>query len=145
MHKQPGVLSVPLALSDSDPDSPSPSYGPLIESTSLAKTLAAHYLDFKFLYPAQQCGDAASCKALHSSGMFEWDGWMEPREANKRKYILDVDGNGWSGRFHRLMSSNSLILKSTIFPEWYTERIQPWVQSVSHLFSTSISCSDRPV
>lgn len=28
------------------------------------------------------------------------------------------------------MSSNSLILKSTIFPEWYTERIQPWYQSV---------------
>lgn len=51
------------------------------------------------------------------------------------KYVLDVDGNGWSGRFHRcvlrrfeeredadgerrLMASNSLVLKSTIFPEW---------------------------
>ncbi|KPV75135.1 glycosyltransferase family 90 protein [Rhodotorula graminis WP1] len=46
------------------------------------------------------------------------------------KYILDVDGNGWSGRFHRLMSTNSLILKSTAFPEWYSDRIQPWVHYV---------------
>jgi hypothetical protein len=31
---------------------------------------------------------------------------------------LDVDGNGWSSRFHRLMMSGSLVLKSTIYPEW---------------------------
>lgn len=29
------------------------------------------------------------------------------------------------------MSSNVVVLKSTIFPEWYQDRIQPWVQSVS--------------
>lgn len=28
-----------------------------------------------------------------------------------------------SGRFHRLMSSNALVLKSTMFPEWYSERV----------------------
>jgi len=27
-----------------------------------------------------------------------------------------------------LMASNSLVLKSTIFPEWYADRVQPWVQ-----------------
>ena len=30
----------------------------------------------------------------------------------------------------RLMSSNSLVFKSTIFPEWWTDRIQPWVHYV---------------
>ena len=29
------------------------------------------------------------------------------------------------------MSTNSLVLKSTIFPEWYQDMIQPWVQCVS--------------
>jgi hypothetical protein len=29
-----------------------------------------------------------------------------------------VDGNGWSARFKRLMTTNSVVLKSTIFPEW---------------------------
>jgi hypothetical protein len=41
---------------------------------------------------------------------------------------MDVDGNGWSGRFHRLMSMKACVLKSTLFPEWYGDRIQPWLQ-----------------
>jgi hypothetical protein len=44
--------------------------------------------------------------------------------------MMDVDGNGWSGRFHRLMSMKACVLKSTLFPEWYGDRIQPWVQCV---------------
>lgn len=31
----------------------------------------------------------------------------------------------------RLMASNTLVLKSTIFPEWFQERVQPWVQYVA--------------
>ncbi|KAF9255706.1 hypothetical protein L218DRAFT_950560 [Marasmius fiardii PR-910] len=55
---------------------------------------------------------------------------ISPKEAGNYKYVLDVDGNGWSGRFKRLMTSNALVFKSTIFPEWYTERVQPWVHYV---------------
>jgi hypothetical protein len=55
---------------------------------------------------------------------------MSEEEQNSYRYVIDVDGNGWSGRFHRLMASNSLVLKSTIFPEWYSDRIQPWVHYV---------------
>lgn len=46
------------------------------------------------------------------------------------KYLLDIDGNGWSARFKRLMTTNSAVLKSTIFPEWYSARIQPWVHYI---------------
>lgn len=28
------------------------------------------------------------------------------------------------------MSTNSAILKSTIFPEWYTDRVQPWLHYI---------------
>lgn len=28
------------------------------------------------------------------------------------------------------MSSNSLVFKATIYPEWFTDRIQPWVHYV---------------
>lgn len=34
--------------------------------------------------------------------------------------MLDVDGNGWSSRYHRLIMSGSVVLKSTIYPEWHT-------------------------
>ncbi|KIJ36259.1 glycosyltransferase family 90 protein [Sphaerobolus stellatus SS14] len=37
----------------------------------------------------------------------------------------EVDGNGWSARFKRLITSNSVIFKSTLFPEWYSERNMP--------------------
>ncbi|KAG6380385.1 glycosyltransferase family 90 protein [Boletus reticuloceps] len=51
-------------------------------------------------------------------------------EEGQYKFILDVDGNGWSGRFKRLITSNALIFKATIYPEWYTSRIAPWVHYV---------------
>lgn len=41
------------------------------------------------------------------------------------RYILDVDGNAWSARFKRLLSTGSLVLKSSIFPEWWSDRIMP--------------------
>jgi hypothetical protein len=41
-----------------------------------------------------------------------------------------VDGNGWSSRFKRLISSNALVLKATVYPEWFSRRIMPWVHFV---------------
>lgn len=57
------------------------------------------------------------------------------------KYVMDVDGNGWSGRFHRLMSMRSVVLKSTAFPEWYQDRVQEWVQCVPPSSLPSPACS----
>ncbi|KAF8918437.1 glycosyl transferase family 90-domain-containing protein [Mucidula mucida] len=51
-------------------------------------------------------------------------------DAWQYKYIIDVDGNGWSGRFKQLMSSKSLVFKSTVYPEWFLDRVQPWVHYV---------------
>lgn len=31
------------------------------------------------------------------------------------KYRFDIDGYGWSSRFRKLLSSNSLIIKSTVY------------------------------
>jgi len=59
--------------------------------------------------------------------------WRERQsigEAGKHKYVIDVDGNGWSGRFKRLMTSNSLVFKSTLYPEWFSDRVAPWVHYV---------------
>ncbi|GMK53842.1 hypothetical protein CspeluHIS016_0104280 [Cutaneotrichosporon spelunceum] len=42
------------------------------------------------------------------------------------RYMLDVDGNGWSERFHRLLSSASPVIKMTIFADWHMDRLIPW-------------------
>jgi hypothetical protein len=105
-----------------------------------------------------------TCAAMYST--FNFTERMGPAEQNQHKYIFDMgmseslfgpiletnlttpDGNGWSGRFHQLMTTNSAILKSTVswtyqvsdretdcststfqaMPEWYSKRIMPWVQ-----------------
>ncbi|KAF8576914.1 glycosyltransferase family 90 protein [Ramaria rubella] len=97
--------------------------------------LNAAFMDVAFVGRPIQCRGAV-CETLQK--MFEWRKRQTWREAWEYKYIMDIDGNGWSARFKRLMTSNSLILKSTIFPEWYTERIMPWV----HYVPVQIDLSD---
>ncbi|KAJ3575468.1 hypothetical protein NP233_g1085 [Leucocoprinus birnbaumii] len=62
--------------------------------------------------------------------MFEWRRFQDAKEAGNFKYVLDVDGNGWSSRFQRLLISNALVFKATIYPEWFIDRIEPWVHYV---------------
>ncbi|KAJ2926441.1 hypothetical protein H1R20_g10653, partial [Candolleomyces eurysporus] len=61
---------------------------------------------------------------------YEFRKGHDGKAQGRYKYIMDVDGNGWSSRFKRLITSNALIFKSTIYPEWYTDRFQPWVHYV---------------
>ena len=46
------------------------------------------------------------------------------------KYLLDIDGNAFSGRFYAFLKSRSLIFKMAIFREWHEEWIKPWVHYV---------------
>ncbi|CAH7687024.1 glycosyl transferase family 90-domain-containing protein [Phakopsora pachyrhizi] len=93
--------------------------------------------DVEFAGEPIQCSKLV-CKKLRKIAKF--GEWVEPRISNLYKYALDVDGNGWSGRFHRLLSSNQVVIKSTIFPEWYTDRIQPWF----HYVPLKLDYSDLP-
>ncbi|KAJ7584213.1 glycosyl transferase family 90-domain-containing protein [Mycena floridula] len=74
------------------------------------------------------CASASVCQALQK--MFTWTRKMLFSEAIVYRYVLDVDGNGWSGRFKRLMTSKAVVFKSTVYPEWYMERIAPWLHYV---------------
>ncbi|KAF8154717.1 glycosyl transferase family 90-domain-containing protein [Crassisporium funariophilum] len=76
------------------------------------------------------------CELLED--LFPWRDIQSAADAGKYKYVIDVDGNGWSGRFKRLITSNSLIFKSTIYPEWYHDRVAPWV----HYIPIQVDLSD---
>lgn len=137
----PGNLTIYYSPNDTDTF-----LGNMQTFTAAHSSLGKHYFDFEFSGKAIQCGDEASCAEVTS--MFDWDiDFMSASTQNSYKYLMDTDGNGWSGRFHRLvyslhhlpckasdsslfrlMSTNSMVLKSTIFPEWYSDRIQPWKQ-----------------
>ncbi|CCF33591.1 capsule-associated protein CAP1, partial [Colletotrichum higginsianum] len=42
------------------------------------------------------------------------------------KYLIDVDGNGYSARFRTFLLSNSVPIKATIYGEWHGSRLIPW-------------------
>ncbi|KAF8208823.1 hypothetical protein K438DRAFT_1812950 [Mycena galopus ATCC 62051] len=47
-------------------------------------------------------------------------------DALRYKYLLDVDGNTFSGRFLDLLKSGSLVFKSTVFEEYFNDWIRPY-------------------
>jgi hypothetical protein len=54
----------------------------------------------------------------------------EPSEAWKHRYLLDMDGWAYSGRFYSFMNSRSLPLKLSLFREWHQDILVPWVHYV---------------
>ncbi len=46
------------------------------------------------------------------------------------KYLPDIDGNSFSGRFRAFLRSTSLTIKATIYDEWHDARLMPWVHFV---------------
>lgn len=90
-----------------------------------------------YLNPAlidiQFAGKAGSC-ALELCDqldrLYDWRKMQTLQEAGHYKYVFDIDGHGWSGRFKRLITSNALPFKATIYPEWFMDRVAPWVHYV---------------
>ena len=66
--------------------------------------------------------------------------WLDPwfsiapsvnmKEQFDYKYLPDIDGNSYSGRYRAFLLSTSLPLKSTIYAEWHDDRLIPWVHFV---------------
>ncbi|KAH8903926.1 hypothetical protein BR93DRAFT_861790, partial [Coniochaeta sp. PMI_546] len=61
-------------------------------------------------------------------------------EAFRYRYVLDIDGNSYSGRFYRFIASRSVPLKVSIFREWHDERLVPWL----HYIPVSPSMDELP-
>ena len=59
------------------------------------------------------------------------DPQKDPQSASYgSKYVLDMDGNGFSGRFYRTLISKCAVLKQTIMKEWHDGRLVPWVHFI---------------
>lgn len=54
----------------------------------------------------------------------------EQSEAWKYRYLLDMDGNAYSGRFYAFLQSYATILKLSFFREWHADILFPWVHYV---------------
>ncbi|KAM5473670.1 hypothetical protein MauCBS54593_002468 [Microsporum audouinii] len=52
------------------------------------------------------------------------------QDAWKYRYLVDIDGNAFSGRYYAFLLSKSLIYKLALFREWHDEWLQPWVHFI---------------
>ncbi|TFK52833.1 glycosyltransferase family 90 protein [Heliocybe sulcata] len=46
------------------------------------------------------------------------------------KYLVDFDGMSYSGRFMAFLSSDSAVVKSTVYQEFFSDWIQPWLHFI---------------
>ncbi|KAH0565848.1 hypothetical protein GP486_000745, partial [Trichoglossum hirsutum] len=84
-----------------------------------------------------QC-DAVDC--IEQKAHFHVDDRVEMSQAYGSKFVLDLDGNSFSGRFYRLLGSKCAVLKQTIFREWHDDWIVPWV----HYIPVSMGMTELP-
>jgi len=58
--------------------------------------------------------------------IFSWKPQVSLTSQFKSKYLIDVDGHSFSGRWHAFLQSKSLGFKATIFREWHDSRLFAW-------------------
>ncbi|KAK4693672.1 hypothetical protein P7C71_g3768, partial [Lecanoromycetidae sp. Uapishka_2] len=83
-------------------------------------------MDVKFAHIGQ-C-DPGDCDAQR-----EFFDVVKPDKQNgawQYKYLLDIDGNAFSGRFYAFLKSMSLVYKMAVFREWHEEWLRPWVHYI---------------
>ncbi|KAF3931018.1 hypothetical protein ABW20_dc0102633 [Dactylellina cionopaga] len=54
----------------------------------------------------------------------------DKKDENNHAYLMDMDGNGQSGRYYRLLRSKAVVFKVTAFQQWHDDRLFPWVHYV---------------
>lgn len=66
--------------------------------------------------------------------------WADKNKAFHSRLAFDMDGNGISGRYYRLLASKSVPLKQTLLREWHDDRLVPW----AHYIPVSQSMEEIP-
>ena len=108
-----------LMETDTGPDKMNTTYQPF-ERFQPSKFIAAHS-DVGFTEPMSCLPDCS-----FYNNRFTWVPPVPLTSQFKSKYLIDVDGHSFSGRWHAFLQSKSLGLKATIFREWHDSRLLAW-------------------
>ncbi len=74
-----------------------------------------------------QC-EPAACKEERDA--FSVVPMVDREEILKHRFLFDLDGNTFSGRFNGLLASNSLVFRMKVFEDHFDDLIRPWVHYV---------------
>ncbi|KAL5612633.1 uncharacterized protein BROUX77_002789 [Berkeleyomyces rouxiae] len=96
-----------------------------VEETAVPALLAgAANVSFSHVGQCEE-GDCAAQKDFFKIEEYESSG-----SAWAHRFLLDMDGNAFSGRFYAFLQSHSLPLKYALAREWHAERVLPWLHYV---------------
>lgn len=96
------------------------------QSQEVARSDYRGLFDVKFTFIGQ-C-DPEDCAAQQE--FFEVAEHADQQEAWASRFLVDIDGNAFSGRFYAFLFSNSLVFKIALFREWHDEWLKPWVHYI---------------
>ncbi|KOS21273.1 Beta-1 [Escovopsis weberi] len=96
------------------------------ETKEVPRGAYAHLVDVRFTM-IDQC-DPSDCEAQKQ--VFDVTGHVEQSGAWSFKYLLDMDGFAFSGRFQAFLQSRSMTFKFALFREWHNEWLKPWLHFV---------------
>lgn len=85
-------------------------------------------LDAKFT-SQKLCADD-DCAAQKADQTLRWGEPDASTEFKRHRLVMDIDGQGSTDRFYKLLASQSTVLKQTLCEEWHDERLVPWVHYV---------------
>ncbi|ROW05048.1 hypothetical protein VSDG_00516 [Cytospora chrysosperma] len=78
---------------------------------------------------AIQC-DWDQCRELLEFFQIDPEDQPPPERPYEYRFAFDIDGNSYSGRFHKNLAAHTTPLKMSIFREWHDERLVPWLHYV---------------
>lgn len=121
--------------------SSSPSYAYLRNIAGTLQSVQSSFLNSRlynvFFTNIYQC-TPPTCRA--QSIFFRTRTWADKDAALSSRLVFDMDGNGISGRFYKLLASNSCVLKQTVLHEWHDDRLIPWY----HYVPVSLDMGELP-
>ena len=105
--------------------------------TTISEQIEAGLYNVRFTADPQ-CLDQPTCSRQRA--YFHIGGYEYSPEHLKHRFLFDIDGNGLSGRFYRLLRSNATVFKVTLFQEWHDDFLIPWY----HYVPVSVGMEELP-
>lgn len=62
----------------------------------------------------------------YTSAFYNTTQYMALHDSFRAKYLPDIDGTSYSGRWRSFLLSNSVPIKATVWNEWHDSRLLPW-------------------
>ncbi|KAG6013435.1 hypothetical protein E4U43_007285 [Claviceps pusilla] len=120
------VSTADILTQDPNPQQPNSDADPNWAVKQINRSDVDSLLNVRFSHVGQ-C-DPDDCQAQIK--YFGVKDMVDMQDAWQYKFLLDMDGNAFSGRFYAFLQSRSQVFKQALFQEWHREWLKPWVHYV---------------